>query len=78
MVNEHGKRIWSHKTKALTASKAYDWVDRILVIDESKNREVVNVYKFSEFDLTDWLEWSLEDYNNEIARLREKHATQTT
>lgn len=38
----------------LFAEKRYDFVDRILIIDESKGRLVVDDKKFSDFDLTNW------------------------
>jgi hypothetical protein len=67
MLNEFGLRIWSNiKNPNLTAQRAYDWVDRVIIIDESRQREVICDQKFSEFDFTGWREWSKEEYNKVI------------
>ena len=70
MINEFGKRIWSHITKPWTADRSYNWVDRIIVIDESNGRRVIEDVHFSTFDLTGWLEWDKEHYDNHIRNLR--------
>ena len=54
-LNEHGKRIWVNKTcPHLSAERSYHWVDRIIVIDENRGREVVADEKFTTFDLENW------------------------
>lgn len=61
LLSEFGTRRWSHITKPFTAELSYGWVDRILVIDESKGRRVIDDTKFSTFDLSEWVEWSEEN-----------------
>lgn len=56
-LNEHGLAIWQCKSNPyLFADRAYRWVDRILITDEScGNRTVSDAScKFSTFDFTDW------------------------
>lgn len=49
------RTIWRNKTNPhLVAEQAYDCIDRVLVIDESKDRLVIKDLKFSAFDFNDW------------------------
>lgn len=71
MLNEFGLRVWSHRTKSLTANRYYKWVDNITIVAEGDDghRRVINCVPFSTFDFSDWIEWSKEDYKNELNRL---------
>ena len=66
MINEFGKRIWSHMYLPYTVERAYSWVDSVLVIDESKNREIIKITQFSTFDFTYYIEWSQDDYKRAL------------
>ncbi len=49
-LNEYGRREWKNTIKGepdLIATRAYYWVDRVLILDE--NRMVMKDVKFSEF-----------------------------
>lgn len=57
MLDKFGLRRWKHKHLPLEAQRAYSWVDRILVMDNSRGgRRVIEDTKFSTFDLTNWIE----------------------
>lgn len=62
-LNENGKLVFKHKTNpSLFAERTYDWVDRIIVIDETRGRMVVQDTKFSTFDLSDWKPMTRKEY----------------
>jgi hypothetical protein len=73
-LNEYGLAVWRHKTKPfLFAQRAYDWVDRIVLIDESDgvHRTIVDDVKFSTFDFTDWIAVTHHQYTKVKAMYRE-------
>ena len=58
------EKVWRHITnKALFATQPYPWQDRILIIDETRSREVVCDTKVSSFDFTNWTQCSIEELN---------------
>lgn len=62
-LNEYGLAIWRHKTNHnLFLQKSYGWVDRVLTIDESKERQVIADDLYSEFDFSDWVPLTAEEF----------------
>ena len=58
-----GHAVWKHKTnKDLFVCRSYDWVDRVLVIDESIDRRVVSDEAFTTFDFTEWTPVTPEEF----------------
>lgn len=62
-LNEHGMAVWRHKTnKNLFVERSYSWCDTVTVLDETEGRRVMDVGKFSEFDFTDWIPVTVEEF----------------
>ncbi len=71
-LNDFGRAVWKHKiNKNLFACRSYDWVDRILTIDESIDRTVVSDDKFSTFDFTNWEPMTVAEHNLVKRRFKE-------
>ena len=63
-LNEHGFKVWKHKTnKRLFLEQSYRWVDRLTLIDETNDRDVVMDFKASTFDFYAWEPMTKEEYN---------------
>lgn len=60
ILNDFGKRIWTKGN--LSAERSYDWVDRIILIDESEGRKVVSDLKYSQWDSTGWTPMTKQTY----------------
>ena len=70
-LNEWGLAVWQHKeNKNLFVSRAYNWCDRVIVLDETEGRRVINDTQFSTFDFTDWIPVTVEEFKrlNRILR----------
>ncbi len=64
-LDEFGRLVFKHKTNPnLFAERSYDWVDRIIVIDETEGRRIIQDTKFSTFDLSDWKPMTQEEYDS--------------
>ncbi len=62
-LDEYGKLVFKHKTNPnLFAERPYWWVDRIIVLDETKGRRVIQDTQYSKFDLSDWEPMTKEEY----------------
>ena len=62
-LDQFGQAVWKHKNnRSLFAERSYDWVDRVIVLDETEGRKVVDDVKFSTFDFTDWTPMTVEEY----------------
>jgi len=62
-LNEWGMAVWRHKeNKNLFVERHYRWCDRVIVLDETETRRVVDDARFSEFDFTDWIPVTVEEY----------------
>lgn len=62
-LNEYGLSVWRHKTnKNLFVERSYEWVDRILVLDETNGRSIINDTKYSTYDFHDWIPVTVEEY----------------
>lgn len=73
-LNEFGMAVWYHKTnQCLFAQRSYDWVDRIIVLDETDGRKVVEDTLFSIFDFSEWMPMTVEEYQRVKSKYKEIH-----
>ena len=62
-LNEYGLAVWKNKkNKNLFAQRSYNWVDRIIVLDESQGQRIIEDTRFSTFDFSEWIPMTLEEY----------------
>mgnify|MGYP001436906370 CR=1 FL=1 len=55
-LNEYGDAVWRHKSdKNLFVERSYEWCDRVIVLNETEGRRVVDDTAYSTFDFTDWI-----------------------
>lgn len=54
-LDDFGLLVFKHKTnKRLFLMRSYSWVDRLILLDETDGRSIVDDFKFSTFDLSVW------------------------
>lgn len=71
-LNEFGLLVFKHKTnKRLFLQKAYRWVDRLILLDETEDRQIVDSYKFSTYNLGAWEPMTKEEFNKVKTKFRE-------
>ena len=71
-LNKRGKLVFKHKTNPnLFAERVYEWVDRIIVLDETKDRKVTKDTKYSTFDLSDWEPMTQDEYDSVKRKYKE-------
>lgn len=64
-LNEFGKRVWKHKTnKRLFLEQSYEWVDNLILLDETDGRQVVDSYKSSTYDFSAWQPMTKQEYDS--------------
>lgn len=62
-LNEYGMAVWRHKeNKNLFVERHYRWCDRVIVLDETDTRRVVDSTEFSTFNFADWIPVTVEEY----------------
>lgn len=62
-LNEFGKAVWRHKySKNLFVERPYHWCDRVIVLDETEGRRVIDDTEFSTFSFADWIPMTVEEY----------------
>ena len=77
-LNEYGMAVWFHKeNKNLFVERAYKWCDRIIMIDETTSRQVVDDTQFSTFDFTDWIPVTVEQFKTVKSNFKEIHDSGT-
>lgn len=71
-LNEHGLRVWKHKTnKRLFLQQSYRWKDSLVLLDETEGRQIVDVFIASTFDYGAWTPMSQEEYNSVKLKYRD-------
>lgn len=64
-LNEFGKRVWKHKTnKRLFLEQSFDWVDNLILLDETEGRNIVDSYKASTYDFSVWQPMTKKEYDS--------------
>jgi len=62
-LNEFGLAIWRHKTNPnLFVERSYRWCDRVVIIDETVSRRIIEDTRFSNFDFSEWLPIKTEEF----------------
>ena len=63
-LNEFGLAVWKHKTnKRLFLQQSYRWKDSLLLLDETKGRQIVDSFKASTFNYDAWEPMTTEEYS---------------
>ena len=63
-LNEYGLLVFKHKTnKKLFLHRSYRWVDSLMLIEESEDRNIIMSFKYSTFDFYAWEPITKEEYN---------------
>lgn len=71
-LNENGMAVWLHKeNKNLFVERAYKWCDRVIMIDETDSREIVDDTPCSTFDFTDWIPMTVEQFSKIKKKFKE-------
>jgi hypothetical protein len=71
-VNEFGRRVWKHKTnKRLFLDQSFIWVDRLVLLDETEERQVVDQYKASTYDYSAWEPMTKQEYDSVKSKYKE-------
>lgn len=73
-LNENGLAVWFHKDhKTLFVERSYKWCDRVIMIDETASRRIVDDTEFSTFDFTDWIPMTVEQFKKVKSNYKEIH-----
>ena len=71
-LNEFGNAVWRHKTNEnLFVERSYRWCDRVVVLDETDGRRVIDDTKFSTFDFSDWIPVGVEEFKKVKQKFKE-------
>ena len=71
-LDAYGHLVFKHKTnKRLFLERPYEWVDRLILLDETEGRDVVMDFKYSTFDFYAWTPVTPEEYNSVKLKYRE-------
>lgn len=71
-LNEHGMRVWKHKTnKRLFLQQSYRWKDSLMLLDETEGRQIVDSFQASTFDYGTWDYMTQEEYDSVISKFTE-------
>ncbi len=71
-LDTYGRLVFKHKTnKRLFLERPYEWVDRLILLDETEGRDVVMDFKYSTFDFYAWAPVTKEEYNSVKSKYRE-------
>jgi hypothetical protein len=77
-LNEHGKLVFKHKTnKRLFLDRSYRWVDRLILLDETDGRQVIDEFKYSTFDLSAWEPMTKEEFDSVKSSYKEIYGTKS-
>jgi hypothetical protein len=71
-LNEHGLKVWKHKTnKRLFLEQSYRWKDSLLLLDETEERQIVDIFKASTFNYSSWKSMTQEEYDSVKSKFAE-------
>jgi hypothetical protein len=64
-LDEFDKRVWKHKTnKRLFLEQSYRWKDRVVLIDETEGRQIIDSYMASTYDYSAWTPMTKSEYDS--------------
>lgn len=62
-LDQFGMAVWRHKYgKTLFVQRDYDTVDRVVVLDETDGRPVIDDQPYSTFNFADWIPMTEEEF----------------
>ena len=62
-LNDSGLRVWRHKTnKRLFLEQQYGWVDKVVMLDETEGRQVIDIYRASTYNFGAWEPVTQDEY----------------
>jgi len=71
-LNEYGLKVWKHKTnKRLILEQRYSWKDSLMLLDETEERQIVDIFKASTFDYRAWISMTQEEFNSVKSKFTE-------
>ncbi len=71
-LNEDGLKVWKHKTnKRLFLEQSYRWKDSLMLLDETEERQVVDIFKASTFDYRAWISMTQKEYDSVKSKFTE-------
>ena len=71
-LNEHGLRVWKHKTnKRLFLQQSYRWKDNLILLDETEGRQIIDTYLASSYDYSAWTPMSKEEFDSVVSCYKE-------
>lgn len=63
-LNDRGLLVFKHKTnKRLFLHRPYRWVDRLILLDETEGRQIIDQYRYSTYNLNAWEAMTPEEYS---------------
>lgn len=74
LIDMHGLAVWRNKhNKNLFLQRSYGWSDAIIIIDETKERTVVGIHRFCDFDFSGWIPVTKFQYQKTNRKLKEMY-----
>ncbi len=71
-LNEYGLKVWKHKTnKRLFLQQSYRWKDNLALLDDTEGRQIIDTFKASTFDYSDWNSMTQEEYDSVKSKFAE-------
>ena len=71
-LNDNGLAVWKHKTnKRLFLQQFYCWVDRLILLDETEGRQIVDSFRASTFNYNAWEPMTVEEYSKVKSKFKE-------
>jgi type IV secretory pathway VirB4 component len=71
-LNEHGLKVWKHKTnKRLFLKQSYRWKDSLILLDETEERQIVDIFKASTFNYSSWIPMTQEEFDSVKSKFTE-------
>lgn len=71
-LNDFGLKVWKHKTnKRLFLQQSYEWVDKLILLDETEDRQIIDSYVASTYDFSAWTPMTKEEYNKVELKFRD-------
>ena len=75
-LNQLGLEVWKHKTnKRIFLEKPYEWIDKLSMIDETNDRNIIMEFKASAFDYSAWTPITIEEYTLVKTKYKEIYET---
>ena len=71
-LNEYGLAVWKHKTnKRLFLQQSYRWKDNLILLDETEDRQVIDLFKASIYDYGAWEPMTVKEFTKVKSKYRD-------